>query len=189
MQKKHRIFIAINLPSDIKKALANYERKWPELPAKWTTPDNLHVTLLFLGDLTDEELGEVCIAVKEVAENYDSFELILNVIGYGPGDKLPPRYLWAGGEKSMEASALRDELEAVLSEKIHLVLENRAFSPHVTMARINTLEWRQINPEERPEVSQQVEMLFSVESIEVMESELKKGGPVYTTIESMPLKS
>ena len=45
MQKRHRIFIAINLPQDIKKELAGYHKKWLELPAKWTALDNLHITL------------------------------------------------------------------------------------------------------------------------------------------------
>ena len=73
MQKKHRIFIAINLPSDIKKYLAGFEQKFSELPARWTPEDNLHITLLFLGDLTDEELGEVCMAVKSFIVRHQSF--------------------------------------------------------------------------------------------------------------------
>ena len=48
MQKRHRIFIAINLPNDIKKYLVGFEKKWLDLPAKWVNPENLHITLLFL---------------------------------------------------------------------------------------------------------------------------------------------
>ena len=85
MEKRHRIFIAINLPGDIKKELFSYSEKWLELPAKWTDKDNLHITLEFLGNLTDEEVGEVCIIVKDVAKRHISFSLNINKISYNIG--------------------------------------------------------------------------------------------------------
>lgn len=63
---RHRVFIAINLPEDIKQKLSEYEIKWPELPCRWTKKENLHITLAFLGYTTDEELVEVCKITKEV---------------------------------------------------------------------------------------------------------------------------
>ena len=87
MEKRHRIFIAINLPEDIKKELFSYSEKWQEFPAKWTAKDNLHITLEFLGALTDEEIGEVCAIVKEVAERHNCFSLNINNICYGPHKK------------------------------------------------------------------------------------------------------
>jgi RNA 2',3'-cyclic 3'-phosphodiesterase len=188
MQKRHRTFIAINLPSDIKKYLARYQEKFSLLPAKWTPKDNLHITLLFLGDLTDEQLGEVCVTVKEIAKNHGTFNVVLQHVGYGPDDKIPPRMLWVSGEKSKELSLLKTDLQEVLLEKVHFVPDAKAFSPHITLARISAFAWRQINPEERPEVAEAIDMSFTVESIEVMESELKKGGPQYVVIESHQLQ-
>jgi len=189
MQKKHRIFIAINLPEDIKKELFSYSEKWSELPAKWTIKDNLHITLEFLGDLTDEEIGEVCVSVKEIAEKHKSFSLDISQILYGPPKKLPPKMIWAEGEKSKELSALRQDLENSLTKSIRFIPENRTFAPHITLARIKEWEWKRIEPEERPEINEKVDLFFAVESIEVMESELKRGGPIYTILESHNLKS
>jgi len=196
MQKRHSIFIAINLPSDIRKVLSGYEKKWPNLPAKWTSAESLHITLVFLGDLADVELGEVCVAVKEIAKNHNSLDIQLNKVGYGPDDRIsfnttqdkPPRFIWANGEKSKELSLLKKDLQDLLLKKIVFIPELRAFSPHITLARINTFSWRQIESEERPEVNENIDLTFTVESIEVMESELKKGGPQYTIIESHTLK-
>lgn len=191
MQKKHRVFIAINLPEDIKKELFSYSEKYLDLPAKWTVKDNLHVTLEFLGDLTDQELGEVCLAVKEVAEKSESFSLNLNQIVYGPprrGSGQAPRFVWVVGEKSKELANLRRDLEEVLLEKVSFVPEERAFAPHITLARISAWAWRGIELEERPEINENIDLAFSVESIEVMESELRRGGPVYTILESHQLK-
>ena len=189
MERKHRIFIAINLPGDIKKELFSYSEKWPELSAKWTEKDNIHITLEFLGNLTDEEVGEVCVAVKEVAEKHNYFSLNINQILYGPPKKMPPRFVWAEGEKSEELSVIREDLEDALTEKVRFVPENRTFAPHITLARISEWEFRKIEPEERPEINERLDLFFTVESIEVMESEMKKGGPVYTILESFQLKS
>ena len=63
---RHRIFIAINLPEDIKKKLTDYQAKWLELPCRWTKKENLHITLMFLGYLSDEELLEI---LKILAES------------------------------------------------------------------------------------------------------------------------
>ena len=56
---RRRVFIAINLPENIKKELSDYQFKWLELPASWVKKENLHITLSFLGYLIDEELLEV----------------------------------------------------------------------------------------------------------------------------------
>ncbi len=188
MQKRHRIFIAINLPQEVKKYLAGFEKKWPDLPAKWTSNENLHITLLFLGDLNDQELGQVCMTVKEIAKNHNSFNINLNKIAYGPEGKIPPRYIWAGGENSEEASLLKKDLENALFEIIKFKIDKNIFNSHITLARIKEWEWRAIEPEERPEINEHIDLIFTVESIEVMESELKRGGPQYTIVESSQLE-
>ncbi|MDO8529908.1 MAG: RNA 2',3'-cyclic phosphodiesterase [bacterium] len=193
MQRRHRIFIAINLPREVKKVLGRYQEKWPELPAKWTPAENLHITLLFLGDVTDEEMGDICLTVKEVSQRHSILDVTLNKVGYGPDNKIPPRMVWASGDlpaqagKNKELSALKKDLEDSLEGKVTLMPEFATFSPHVTLARISAIQWRMIEPEERPEVSENVDFTFTVESIDVMESELKRGGPQYTIIESAQL--
>ncbi len=178
MQKRHKIFIAINLPGDIRKVLARYEKKWTDLPAKWTPEENIHITLVFLGDMSD---------VQEVAARHNSIDIALNHVGYGSDNKIPPKMVWASGGKSIALSALKKDLEEALLEKIHFVPEKRGFAPHVTLARISAFAWRAIEPEERPEVNETVDLLFTAESIEVMESEMGKGRPHYVVIESIPL--
>jgi 2'-5' RNA ligase len=188
MQKRHRTFIAINLPSELKKRLSNFEKKYYDVPARWTEIDNLHITVLFFGDLTDEELAEVCKITGEAAKNHSSFNVSLNKVAYGPTDKIPPRYIWAGGETTEELVNLKRDLENSLYEAIKFKIDKNVFTPHITLARIKEFEWRRIEPEERTEVKEEISLSFTVDSIEVMESELKKGGPQYTVIESHQLQ-
>ena len=191
---RHRVFIAINLPEDIKEKLTDYQAKWPELPIRWTKKDNLHITLMFLGYLSDEELLEVLKSTKEAVSKHQPFFINLKKIIYGPPKKLPPRMIWAEGEKSKELGKLQKDLEnSLLSSealaKEDLTIEARPYAPHITLGRIKAWEFRKIEPEERPEVNEEINLNFEVNSIEVMESELKRGGPEYTILESCPLKS
>ncbi|MDP1538718.1 MAG: RNA 2',3'-cyclic phosphodiesterase [bacterium] len=191
---RYRIFIAINLPEDIKKKLEDCQSKWLELPCRWTKKENLHITLMFLGYLSDEELVEICKTTKEVALLNPSFTINLNKICYGPPEKMPPRVVWVEGEKSEELGKLQKDLENSLLSSENLAKEDinhegRPYAPHITIGRIRTWEFRQFEPEERPEVNEEINLNFEVNSIEVMESRLKRGGPEYTILESCPFKS
>ena len=187
----HRIFIAINLPEDIKKKLIDYQAKWPELPIRWTKKENLHITLIFLGYLSDEELLEVLKSTKKATSGHQPFFINLKKIIYGPPKKLPPRMVWAEGEKSKELGKLQGDLENSLLASSVKGMEsgNRPYAPHITLGRIKAWEFRKIEPEERPEVNEEINLNFEVNSIEVMESELKRGGAEYVILESCLLKS
>ena len=174
----HRIFIAINLPEDVKNQLAEYQKKieglfQPPVPVRWTKKDNLHITVEFLGNLSEDELVKVCQDTKEFAKNHKPFTIKLTKIIYGP--PRPPtssklwraRMIWATGEKIAELN----------------------LTPHVNLGRIKMWEFRQIEPDERPDVSREIGLGFEINSLEVMESQLKKVGPDYTILQSCPLKN
>lgn len=186
---RHRIFIAINLPEKIKNRLARYETKWLELPVQWTKKDNLHITLQFLGYVSDNDVMEIYNIVKQVSLRQKSFIVNLNSIAYGPKGKNPPRMIWAVGETSPEFTALKNDLEKSLIQSPNLPENTQAFSPHITLGRIRTWDFRKIEPEERPKIKEEIALSFEAESIEIMESVLKRKGPSYTILESCQLKS
>lgn len=186
---RHRVFIAINLPEAVKKQLVSFRSQWPDLPTRWTKEESLHITLIFLGYLSAEELFKVCGVTKEAAARHQPFSIRLTKICYGPPKKMPPRMVWVEGERSKEFTQLRDDLDKSLSNsgQIRFAPAQRAFSPHITLSRIKTWEWRKIEPEERPEINEDIDLNFEVSSIEVMESALKRGGAEYTILESCKL--
>lgn len=185
---RHRIFIAINLPAGRKKELADFSRKWSELPVRWTKENGLHLTLAFLGYLNDEELVKICQTIKEIGSKHSPFSINFTEISYGPEERGIPRLIWLKGEKSEELSSLKKDLDKFLSEVIGFIPENRDFIPHITLARIRKWEWQRIEPEERPGIPRSFSSDFEVQSIEVMESELKRGGAEYTVLESIKLE-
>lgn len=179
---KRRIFVAINVPEDVKKELANYQAKWPELPVKWAKPDNLHLTLVFLGYVPDEELPKILQIVEETVERHKSFAIDLTKVRYGPPNKMPPRLVWIEGEKSEQLAKLQNDLEKSLG-----AAETRPYAPHLTLGRIRQIEFRQMESEERPNVNEEISLSFNVNSVEAMESQLKRGGAEYNILESVPL--
>lgn len=192
MNNLHRIFVAIGLPERLRKDLFAVQGRYAGLPANWTKPENLHVTLVFFGNANDQEVSDICLAVKEVAKRHDPFDVMLDRVIYGPEQKFPPRMVWAVGEKSGELGALQVDLERAFygsgrQESYTGGDGPRALSPHVTLARIRQFDIKRMEPEEIPAINETMEGVFMAESVEVMESELKRGGPAYTVLESAKL--
>lgn len=184
--KKHRIFIAINFSEDIKKKMLDFQREWADLPVRWTKPNNLHLTLIFIGYVDNDDVYEICRLVKEAAGNRQPFEIVFKRICLGPPGQ-PPRLIWIEGEANLALAQLKDELERALSQSDtgNYQPETRAFKPHITLARIRQDEWRRLS--EKPLINQEVSLAASVDSVEVMESTLLRSGAEYSILESVEL--
>jgi len=193
---QHRIFIAINLPKSIKEFFSDYHEKLPDFPIKWTKKENMHITLIFIGYVKDENIPKICEAVKQVGAQHKSFKINLNEICYGPPKKLSPRsaesviprMIWAKGKELKELIDLKTDLEKFLiKSEIGFTEDNKKFHIHITLGRIRAWEWKRIEPEERPDITQETDLNFEVNSIEVMESTLKRTGAEYNTLLSVKL--
>jgi len=193
----HRIFIAIDLPDRVKKELIREQDRITRMfsskcPVSWTRKENLHITVSFLGSVSNDELMEVLRATQETANRHSAFDLSLNKISYGPHEPLPnqaPRMIWALGGKSSELATLRDDLENTISseKRANLLKEGRTLTPHITLGRVMAWEFKTIDLEEQPDISRNVSLDFGVSAINVMESELKRTGARYNLLGSFPL--
>ncbi|MDD5589884.1 MAG: RNA 2',3'-cyclic phosphodiesterase [Candidatus Portnoybacteria bacterium] len=184
---KKRVFIAINLSEKIKNRLLEFKEKWNHLPVRWTKKDSLHLTLVFIGYVTDDELYNICKIINEVARRHEPFYLEFERVLYGPPDK-PPRMIWLKGKISEELADLRSDLETALSASENAggySAERRPFSPHISLARINMEEWHKLV--ERPNIEENFKFGLNAASIEVMQSDLKRSGAEYAILESCPL--
>jgi len=85
------------------------------------------------------------------------------------------------------AKGEEEDLSSSTSRAAAKDLESRPYTPHLTLGRIKTWEFRKIEPEERPKIDEDINLSFEVNSIEIMESQLKRGGPKYTILENFPL--
>lgn len=176
-----RIFLAINLPDSVKKELLSFKEKWAELPARWVSEENLHITLLFLGNTSEKDLQELLWFSKKVARKHNPFELKLSGIEYGPS-KENPRMIWIMMQESQELRQLQKDIQQFKPDE-------KLFSPHLTLARLRQIEFRRIEPEEQPIIEEEISFDIPINSFEIMESNLRHQDPKYTVLQSFVLQS
>lgn len=184
---KSRIFIAIPLPETLKKELSELPRKLPNLPCRWIKPENFHLTLIPPMYLDDEELARLCRAVSKRAAEVPSFEIEFEKIIYGPPGK-PVRMIWLWGKPDEKLTELKNVIsKAILETRIPYREEIRPLTPHITLCRMDEYKWRQFEP--KPKVDQPFHRVFTVDTLNIMESNLHRSGAEYVILESIPLKN
>ena len=132
-----RCFVAIAIPESTRvrlvETLVTLRRRRHD--ARWVAPENLHVSLAFLGEVPDNELNGISGILTNVANGVRSFTL--KICGAGTfGPPRHPRVLWAGIPASTELTALHAALSTQLSER-GFRTDDREYSPHVTLARFS----------------------------------------------------
>jgi RNA 2',3'-cyclic 3'-phosphodiesterase len=135
-----RTFIAVDLGKSQKERCVSLQENMARLGAdvKWVGQDNLHVTLLFLGEVDDRDVAKVCRAVGDCCAAFAPFGLILETVGGFPNPRRP-RTIYVGvGEGAEELHALHDALEPPLLELGCYRREARPFTPHITLGRVKS---------------------------------------------------
>lgn len=181
-----RVFIAIDVGKEIRAALKQLQEKLRsgvdirKGDVKWVEPENMHLTLKFLGEIKDEKVVEVCNIVENAAAEHKSFELAIETVGHFGGRSA--RVLWVGtGRGSENLLRLAEELEKQLAIA-GWPEESRKFSGHLTLCRIR-------KPTAGVKLAQASEGykdfkagVASVDSVSVYQSQLRPSGPVYTVL-------
>lgn len=179
-----RAFIAIALPENIIAFLGKLQDqlKTGGLSMKWTRPENIHLTLKFLGDISQRAVSAAGDVIVETAGKYPPITLSAAGIGVFPGIRRP-NVLWTGisGQTDVLAALQRD-LDARLHERLGVAPENRRFAGHLTLGRVKG----------RPEPDRFIEVmekfgklsteLFTADAVLLFRSRLFPSGPVYTRI-------
>ncbi len=126
----HRLFVAIDPPAPIKKRLQQLCFGVPG--ARWVDPEQLHLTLRFIGPVEGGLMAEI----KEALASIEAppFVMRLQGIGHFP-PRQSPRVLWVGVEKNPDLLQLRNKVESTLV-RLGLPPEKRKFAPHITLARL-----------------------------------------------------
>lgn len=178
-----RTFIAIDLEKELKKNLSllvtNLEKGRKNI--KWVEWKGMHLTIKFLGEISEEKVGEVEDILKKISGMYKPFPLKLKGTGYFPPEKKNPRVIWVGVEEEKTLLSLQDQLEREL-EKIGFPPEKRKFHPHLTLGRVKFTSGLQETLEEleRHRDSNFGEMI--VRKMTFFQSTLKPSGAEYTVI-------
>lgn len=176
-----RAFIAIELPETVRQELASIssdlDRKAPEKSVRWVRPENIHLTLKFLGETKLDVLDLITSGMDRVCEGSPPFDLTLDKLGCFPNPRRP-RIVWVGVDGDLNLlQFLQKSIDQMLNP-IGWELDKRTFHPHLTVGRVkNSL---QVAGSQLPWGSQVESVTFPVDSLILYESFLKASGAVYS---------
>ena len=186
---KIRSFLAFELPPEIREIVDRVSRqvRTSPLEASWVRPENIHLTVVFLGDVETEEMEAIGRVVRGVCEGHHPFPVSLKAMGCFPNSSRP-RVLWLGLEGDLERmSRFRDGIQQGL-KPFGVQQEERPFKPHLTLGRFrkpNRME-AQLNGL----ISSYADLaspVCTLHELILFKSDLKPGGAVYTKMQSFPL--
>jgi 2'-5' RNA ligase len=149
---------------------------------KWVEPENLHVTLLFLGEVEDRTVPALCRAVAEVCAGRGGFHMGIEGVGCFPNPRRP-RIVWVGvGAGREELVALHDALEPPLLDLGCYRREERQYTPHLTLGRARGDGSADALAAALAQKARWQAGDTPVREVRVMSSELTPKGPVYATL-------
>jgi 2'-5' RNA ligase len=183
-----RLFVAVEITEEIRKKLAEFQDtlKKADADVGWVAPENLHITLKFIGSIDEEEIGAVINIIKDSVIHIKSFDLDYTGAGTLPTEK-NPRVIFAdvidaGGILAKIHERLDNQFMALGVEH-----EDRKFTAHLTVGRIKT----------RRNVRKLLENIYSydgfnfgserVTQVVLMKSDLSPEGPIYTKLQNVDL--
>lgn len=184
-----RTFIAIDLTAEIKNELAQAVRLLKPVAAwiKWVVPENYHLTLKFLGEVSESRLEMIRTVLEEVAGRHRSFRLTVKGAGSFPPGQNKMRVIWVGIEAGPDLLALQSDLEDSLSQQ-GFEREERPFSPHLTIGRAREPQAQVRLKAELEKLGTKEFGIMEVKEISLFESRLRPEGPEYKIISRHHLK-
>jgi RNA 2',3'-cyclic 3'-phosphodiesterase len=180
-----RAFVAIDLPELLHATLAEVQRtvRGAAQGARWTRPEGIHLTLKFLGEISDSQTEQVVEALTQVSA-FEPFTIEVKGFGFFPYAQRP-RVFWVGVVAAPALAELAARIESRL-EKIGFAREEHPFAPHLTLARFQV-------PRPQPAletaiVAREVASLgkFEASDFFLFESKLSPQGSTYRKVMCFP---
>jgi 2'-5' RNA ligase len=180
-----RLFVALEIPSVVRENLAALLESLRAVSpqTRWVRPENLHVTLKFIGEVPETKLAGIRGTLAGVCSE-QPVALDFRGLGFFPNEK-HPRVSWAGIVASANLKTLAADIDGA-TEKLGIPPEQRPFSPHLTLARF---EPPHLPEKLRAAIQENAGRDFgSLRTcrFHLIESKLKPSGAEYTTVESFP---
>lgn len=183
-----RVFIAIPVEENLKKNILSLQRRLdsPDFDIKFVEEDNLHFTIKFFGDIPSKKIEEIKNILKNIAENFNSFEINISGIGCFP-NKNYIRVIWLGVKEGYQD--FRSLLEYMDSELSKIGFEKeKDYVPHLTLGRVKSVK----KPEELSGILAEMENIeigkMKLNRIILFESILQRTGPMYKELFAAELK-
>jgi 2'-5' RNA ligase len=185
-----RTFIAIDLDSRLKKRLEFLVEELGRIPdsrsVRWVGPAGMHLTVKFLGEISEEQAARISSVLETIAHRHKAFDLILESTGAFPPGRRSPRVLWVGVVPAPPLLALQADIEGEM-EKLGFVRENRPFHPHLTLGRVKFPTRLDLLIQEMGKREARRFGEMQVERVTFFQSTLRPSGAEYTVLKEFCL--
>lgn len=180
-----RLFIAIEIPPDVRAGLAVLLQKFRAIApqVKWVRPENIHITLKFLGETENSKLTAIQSALSTIRSS-QAVALKFLGLGFFPNENRA-KVFWAGIESSENLPAIAEDIDHSM-HKLGFPLEHRPFTPHLTLARFEPPGIPAKLFAAAEERSSREFGSLTAREFHLIESKLKPSGAEYTTLHSFP---
>lgn len=172
-----RLFIALELPQEVRQKLALLRVETPGV--RWVAAEQLHLTLAFLGDVAEEKLAPLLQALGKVL--FKPFLLQFDKLGCFPHPRAP-RIVWIGLQPHPLLNDLAAGIRSAVSDAA-IILEDRPFTPHITLARLKVPNQQIAAAFERQTIAGRVPPI-EVQEFALVQSRLTQAGAVHTLLQS-----
>ncbi len=170
-----RLFIAIELPAEVKEHLEQLQKKIDGHYAQLTLAKEIHLTLKFLGDVSEQKIDEIKQKLEKI--DFGSFEASLGRTGVFP-DEHYVKVVWIGVEPANSINFLQQKIEKALAG---LFEPDTRFTPHLTLARVKFVKDKKLFIENLRKIEAEKKE-FLVDSFKLIKSTLTPKGPVYEDV-------
>jgi 2'-5' RNA ligase len=182
-----RSFIAIELPESVRSALSGIQRELKKSGAdvRWVRPENIHLTLKFLGTIEESMVRNITDILQKACGKYSAFTLTLSGAGAFPHARAP-RVVWVGTEENGALVDLQRDIEEGLAS-LGFDQERRTFAAHLTLGRFKSPRGKQTLMETLETYRERELGSLEVGSISLMKSDLGPAGAKYTKLAEIRL--
>ncbi|HII68105.1 MAG TPA: RNA 2',3'-cyclic phosphodiesterase [Thermococcaceae archaeon] len=183
-----RAFIAIEINDEVRKKLVEIQEKIDRTKSakiKFVEPENLHITLKFLGEITEEQAEDIKRILESIAKKRKKHEVDAKGIGVFPNYNYV-RVIWAGVDNDEEIKKMAEEIDNALF-KLGFKREKN-FVSHITIGRVKFVKDKVGLMLALKELSNEEFGKFKVEAIELKKSTLTPKGPIYETLARFELQ-
>lgn len=188
-----RLFIAIPLPNNLIHLLAQQQQRLQSAcPVRWVNPAQIHLTLQFIGDFPKEETPALIDALREAVPTQAPFDLRVGGLGAFPTRKRP-QVIWRGLAGDLASLTALHQIVIAATARCGIKAERRPYTPHLTLGytarKASAADYAHISTviQQQPNPSDQMPLL-PVAAVHLIRSQLKPGGPIYTTVAEFGLR-
>ncbi|MEM5882777.1 MAG: RNA 2',3'-cyclic phosphodiesterase [Candidatus Aenigmatarchaeota archaeon] len=171
-----RCFVGILLPEEIKESIMKTIEKIKNLPlrCKFVERDNLHICLSFLGEIKESEIKNVSKDLERITLGFKPFDVLIKGIKLIPSKKFLRVVALDVVDETGRIESLRKEIVRIIG--------GDSKPPHITLCRVKNVEKKEFTLQNLKKLGSLEIGRFKIEKIQLIKSELRREGPIYSVV-------